>query len=670
MQIRTKIRRMGIILLNSTLILGAVSNAMAAEQDESQIGTGWIMERQEAAQKKELQEETQTAEQQEKIQTEEPKEGEQNISENAKEENGSNMGEDIEEGEAEKKGEVTTASYSGFVTINGQLYYYDPTTGERLKGLQVINKNTYYFQKSGAAASGRQTINGLAYYFDPVTYKQVTGIVEVEYPTVKRKHYFLAEGGLASGWLEENEKKYYFSSPETGAIMLTGVQQIDGKTYYFDTSTGEAKEGICEDSKGRKYYYTLEGRIKTGLQIWDGNLYYCKATQSGAVQYGFQSVDDVLYFFEETSGAAWKDTSFTYGHINFTINEKGNVVGIAAEGGYENNMRVRLIMNGLSRLGESDVFCGAFTKEVCQESGLSQVQGASYEQAQDIVNGKYGTLIKESELRMGDMIFWRWDNCSDSNCGHWEEIHHVGFYMGKGSVLEAASTDGTVSDGGTVQVDSLRSYSGFEITYCARVAEDTSDDFLDSNLQHTTLGKSKNVKAVSSGKNKVTLTWDSVKDAEGYLIYAQKAGKYGYCGMTTTGTRYADTKALDMEYNFYWVFPYVKDASGKMHPSGTEKYVFAKGICPAVTNLKASSQTGGVKLSWTKSNGAEGYLVYGKTATGVYGYRGMTTLGTTFVDKKASKTEYNFYWVYPYHKNASGKMIVGGTPKYVYGKAK
>lgn len=47
----------------------------------------------------------------------------------------------------------------------------------------------------------------------------------------------------------------------------------------------------------------------------------------------------------------------------------------------------------------------------------------------------------------------------------------------------------------------------------------------------------------------------------------------------------------------------------------------------------------------------------------------MTTRETTYADTKAPRTEYKFYWVYPYHKDKAGKMLVGGTPKYVYGKA-
>ena len=62
------------------------------------------------------------------------------------------------------------------------------------------------------------------------------------------------------------------------------------------------------------------------------------------------------------------------------------------------------------------------------------------------------------------------------------------------------------------------------------------------------------------------------------------------------------------------------------------------------------------------------HIFWAKRAGGTYGYVGMTTKGTTFTDKKASKTEYNFYWTFPYHKNESGKMIVDGTPQYVYGR--
>lgn len=181
----------------------------------------------------------------------------------------------------------------------------------------------------------------------------------------------------------------------------------------------------------------------------------------------------------------------------------------------------------------------------------------------------------------------------------------------------------------------------------------------------------KNLKATPAGKNKVTLTWDKSDKAEGYLIYALKNGKYGYCGMTTQGTRtkFVDINALDMDYNYYWVFPYVKDRTGNMIPGNCEKYVYAKGIIPSVSNLKGASMMGGVRVSWTKHSEAEGYLIYGIRNGEKYSYIGMTQ-SSIFIDKKASKVGYNFYWVFPFHYDTSGKMVAGKiTPIYVYGKA-
>ena len=53
-----------------------------------------------------------------------------------------------------------------------------------------------------------------------------------------------------------------------------------------------------------------------------------------------------------------------------------------------------------------------------------------------------------------------------------------------------------------------------------------------------------------------------------------------------------------------------------MQPGGCTKYIYAKGGCLPVINLKAASIKGGVKLTWSKSAGAEGYLVFEKSARG------------------------------------------------------
>ena len=176
------------------------------------------------------------------------------------------------------------------------------------------------------------------------------------------------------------------------------------------------------------------------------------------------------------------------------------------------------------------------------------------------------------------------------------------------------------------------------------------------------------LKAMSYGTGRTKLVWKAINNADGYMIYAKKNGKYAYVGMTTK-TSYVDTKALSDTYNYYWVFPYVKDSAGSMYPGDASNYVYAKGVFSAVNSAKATSVKGGVKLTWNSVTGAEGYLVYGIVDGKPYKFIGMTTKGTTFTDTTASSSAYNYYWVYPYYKDANGKMIVGPAGKYTYGRA-
>ncbi len=228
--------------------------------------------------------------------------------------------------------------------------------------------------------------------------------------------------------------------------------------------------------------------------------------------------------------------------------------------------------------------------------------------------------------------------------------------------------------GSSVYADGSKSY--YELTpYEGAVVTDPGTQIhvisIDSNANTTLKVKPSTVAgltAAPAGKNSVRLSWKSAGNVDGYLIYGQKNGKYAYVGMTTNGTTYTDKKALSENYNFYWVFAYVKDSHDNMHAGGCEKYVYGKGLCPAVGNLKASSVKGGVKLTWTASAGADGYLIYGIVDGKPYKYISMTS-GTVFTDKTASATQYNYYWVYPYFKNSNGKMIVGSCTKYTYGRA-
>ncbi|MBO7563321.1 MAG: hypothetical protein J6T40_00530 [Clostridiales bacterium] len=208
------------------------------------------------------------------------------------------------------------------------------------------------------------------------------------------------------------------------------------------------------------------------------------------------------------------------------------------------------------------------------------------------------------------------------------------------------------------------------ISYNERITDMMSYIVLccDNDVKLVTKREVSGLAASAAGKYTVSIKWNSAKNAEGYLVYAQKDGHYGYVGMTSN-TSFIDKKALDTDYNYYWVFPYNMSDSGKMIVGTCAKYTFAKGVTSAVKNLRANGTKGKVTLSWTASEGADGYLIYGIRPGGSYGYIGTTTTGTTFVDTKASTENWTYYWVYPYHMDMY-TMIVGGTAPYVYSKAR
>jgi len=53
-----------------------------------------------------------------------------------------------------------------------------------------------------------------------------------------------------------------------------------------------------------------------------------------------------------------------------------------------------------------------------------------------------GRTVARSELQPGDLVFWV--NLKCEGCHRWNEIHHVGIYIGDGKVCEASSGHGRV----------------------------------------------------------------------------------------------------------------------------------------------------------------------------------------------------------------------------------
>ena len=126
-------------------------------------------------------------------------------------------------------------------------------------------------------------------------------------------YYAQADGSfLCNGWMELKHEAYYFGADGKG---LNGLQQIDGKLYYFDTY-GRALRNTAVTIDGKSYLCLDDSSvIEANLNGWtfaDGYYYYAEngellkdcVKKIGNDYYGFnrlgQMYDNTIFFFDDS----------------------------------------------------------------------------------------------------------------------------------------------------------------------------------------------------------------------------------------------------------------------------------------------------------------------------------------------------------------------------------
>ncbi len=144
---------------------------------------------------------------------------------------------------------------TGWHTLGGKTYYFDPATARSVRWEQRIGGSWYYFNAAsemqegwatwaklgtksyfnadGKARTGWHTLGGKTYYFDPATGRSVRW----ENRIGGSFYYFNSASQMHTGWLtwSADKKRSYFD-PKTGKAYV-GWHKIGGKNYYFDPLT-------------------------------------------------------------------------------------------------------------------------------------------------------------------------------------------------------------------------------------------------------------------------------------------------------------------------------------------------------------------------------------------------------------------------------------------------
>ncbi|QWH86604.1 N-acetylmuramoyl-L-alanine amidase family protein [Bacillus mycoides] len=99
---------------------------------------------------------------------------------------------------------------------------------------------------------------------------------------------------IKNNWVNQGSA-YYFADAE--GALLTGWQEIKGKTYYFTPPYGQMVSGGGTDSwiDNKPYHFNDDGVLQRSA--WRDNLYYSDA--SGAfVKEGLKDIDGKIYYFQ------------------------------------------------------------------------------------------------------------------------------------------------------------------------------------------------------------------------------------------------------------------------------------------------------------------------------------------------------------------------------------
>ena len=174
-----------------------------------------------------------------------------------------------------------------------------------------------------------------------------------------------------------------------------------------------------------------------------------------------------------------------------------------------------------------------------------------------------------------------------------------------------------------------------------------------------------NVSTKLSGYNRVTCSWDAVKDAVRYRVYFRENSSKEWSWQETESTALTIrdfTPGSQAEFRVAAVF----SAKGKETFSQTSDGSLAQCIkapLPRVSKVKKNSMT----LSWSKVAGADGYKIRYKAGKGKWKTR-YTAKTTWKRSKLKAGTSYQ-YRVYAY-QNVDGKKVLSGYAKTAKAKTK
>ena len=228
---------------------------------------------------------------------------------------------------------TSKSNYPKLKEVDGKVYFYTED-GTILKSQWITyGDDKYYVDETGAAASGFYTTpDGKTWYFNSNFFPYARyGLIYFDQKTPDNQYVYYyvdkdngliknnwvktdkgwswagADGRFIEGWFTDPDGKTWYLTRDfrSGPPVIAKSVPVDGKLYFFDTSTGLLRNSWINMGHGVEAWYwagpdgaAISGWFKTP----DGKTWYADPEHSNRVVMGGIHIDDKYYFFDHSNG--------------------------------------------------------------------------------------------------------------------------------------------------------------------------------------------------------------------------------------------------------------------------------------------------------------------------------------------------------------------------------
>ena len=228
---------------------------------------------------------------------------------------------------------TSKSNYPKLKEVDGKVYFYTED-GTILKSQWITyGDDKYYVDETGAAASGFYTTpDGKTWYFNSDFFPYARyGLIYFDQKTPDNQYVYYyvdkdngliknnwvktdkgwswagADGRFIEGWFTApNGTTWYLTRDfRSGPPVIAKSVPVDGKLYFFDTSTGLLRNSWVNMGHGVEAWYWAgpDGAAVSGwFKTPDGKTWYADPKHSNRVVMGGIDIDDKYYFFDHSNG--------------------------------------------------------------------------------------------------------------------------------------------------------------------------------------------------------------------------------------------------------------------------------------------------------------------------------------------------------------------------------